>query len=377
MNSKSLNILYLSSFGDAMRGGQKSLLNLVSNLNRETFRGYVIVPTENGGLAESLKNQNIYVCVVKFPKIKDYHIIPKLKAFSKLIKVINRQKIDIIHTDGPRNTFYAGIAAKIKKIPLVWHVRAFNRDRYDRILTKLSSRIIIVADILRSRFNVNSGNNKFVTIHNGVDLTKFRPQKNKKFVRQNYGISDNGLLISVIARIERPKGQVYLIEACGKLKNRIKDFHILLAGEITDNNYMNECIKIAFKLGIHNRIIFAGSLNNINQVLNETDIFVLPSLSEAFPRSIIEAMAVGIPVIATDVGGNAEAIENSVSGFIINSRDSNAMAEKIYLLEQSPNLRLKIGDEARNRAVKFFGVHENVKKVENVYKELLLKDTAT
>lgn len=377
MKAKQANILYLSSFGDVMRGGQKSLLNLVSYLNREAYGAYVIVPTENGGLAGNLKNQGIDVSVVEFPRLLDYHLISKVKAFSKLFKLINKCKINIIHTDGPRNTFYAGIAAKIKNIPLVWHVRVSNQDRYDRILTKLSSRIILVADALRSRFNINNNDKKFVTIHNGVDLAKFGPQENSKFVRQKHYIGNNELLISVTARIEQAKGQKYLIEACGKLKNRIKDFHILLAGEITENSYMNDCNKMAIKFGIHDRVIFTGPLNNINQVLNETDIFVLPSLLEAFPRSIIEAMAAGVPVIATDVGGNAEAIENNLSGFIVPSKDSNALAEKIYLLVQSPNLRLKMGVEARNRAVKFFGIRENVKKIEGIYQELLLKDPAT
>jgi glycosyltransferase involved in cell wall biosynthesis len=377
MTAKPVNILYLSSFGDIMRGGQKSLFNLVSGLNREAFGVYVVVPTKNGGLAERLKNKGINVNVVEFPRILDYHLLLKVKALSKLLKLMAKYQIDIIHTDGPRNTFYAGIAAKVKNIPLIWHVRVSNHDRYDRILTKLSSRIILVADTLRSRFKINSNDKKFVTIHNGVDLDKFRTQEHEKLVRQRYNIDNNELLISVAARIERPKGQKYLIEACGKLKNRIKSFHILLAGEITDNSYMNDCSKMAIKFGIHDRVIFAGPLNNINQVLNETDIFVLPSLFEAFPRSIIEAMAAGIPVIATDVGGNTEAIENNVSGLIIPSRDSNALAEKIYLLGQNPKLRLKIGAEARNRAIKFFGIRENVKKTEDIYRELLFNDSAT
>jgi len=169
-----------------------------------------------------------------------------------------------------------------------------------------------------------------------------------------------------VARIEKLKGQKYLIEACGKQKSKIKDFQILLVGEIVDNSYKNECIEMAIGAGIHDRVNFTGPLSDIRPVLNETDIFVLPSLFEAFPRSIIEAMAAGIPVIATDVGGNTEAIENNVSGFIIPLGDSDALAEKIYLLAQNLSLRLKMGAEARNRAVNFFGIRQNVKKTESL-----------
>jgi glycosyltransferase involved in cell wall biosynthesis len=371
MTAKRANILYLSSFGDVTRGGQKSLLNLVSNLNREAFGAYVIVPSEKGGLAQQLKSSGINVSKVELPKIIDCHLILKIKALSKLFKLINKYQINIIHTDGPRNTFYAGIVAKIKNIPLIWHVRVSNKDRYDRILVKLSSKIILVADALQSRFKIKSSNKKFVTIYNGVDLKEFRKHKRENFVRQKYNIDNSDILISVTARIERSKGQNYLIEACGRLKDRIKNFSILLAGEIADNSYMNKCNQMAIKFGIRNRVIFAGPIYNINKVLNETDIFVLPSLSEAFSRSIIEAMAAGIPVIATDVGGNVEAVQNNVTGLIIPPKNINALAEKIYLLTKNSNLRSTMGSKGRNRVEKYFGIDESVNKTESVYQEIL------
>jgi glycosyltransferase involved in cell wall biosynthesis len=133
------------------------------------------------------------------------------------------------------------------------------------------------------------------------------------------------------------------------------------------------CKQLAIQLGINNRIIFTGPLHNINQVLNETDIFVLPSSFEAFPRSIIEAMAAGLPVIATDVGGNSEAVENNVSGLIVPPEDPITLAGKIQLLVQNSNLRSKMGIEARNRAEKHFSISENVNKIEGVYREILGK----
>jgi len=372
MTSKPVNILYLSSFGDDMRGGQQSLLNLVSNLNRKVFGVYVIVPNENGGLAEKLKNKGVDVSVVKFPKVMDCHLIRKMKAVWKLFELINKHNIEIIHTDGTRNTIYAGIAAMINNIPLIWHVRASNQDRYDRILTRLSSKIILVADALRSRFKMNGNNDKkFVTIHNGVDLSKFRPQEHNKYFREKYSIGNNEILISVTARVERLKGQKILIEACGKLKKRIRDFHILLAGEIVDFSYLRECQDKADEFDIKNRVTFAGQLKNIDQMLNATDIFVLPSFSEAFPRAIIEAMSAGKPGIVTNVGGCIEAVENNISGFIVSAKDTDALANKIFLLAKDENLRTKMGIEARRRALELFDIKDNVKQTEKIYFEVL------
>jgi glycosyltransferase involved in cell wall biosynthesis len=371
MTLKPVNVLYFSSFGDDMRGGQQSLFNLVSNINREVFGVYVIVPSENGGLAEKLRIIGIDVLVVELPKILDYHLILKVKALSKLLRIINKHKIEIIHTDGPRNTLYAGVIAKIKNIPLIWHVRAFSQDRYDWILQKLSSKTILVADALQSRFRIKDNDQNFVTIHNGVDLSIFEPQMHDQFVRLKYNIDHNELIISVTARIERLKGQKYLIEACGKIKSRIRDFHILLAGQIVDSSYLKECQDKAEEYGIKDRVIFAGKIENVSQVLNETDIFVLPSLLEAFPRSVIEAMSTGKPVIVTNVGGCSEAFEDGISGFLVPAKNSGAMADKILLLAKSRNLREKIGREARCRVEKKFEIRDTVKQIENLYYEVL------
>jgi glycosyltransferase involved in cell wall biosynthesis len=284
---------------------------------------------------------------------------------------VSKYQIDIIHTDGPRNTFYAGIVAKLKRIPLIWHVRASNQDRFDRLLYNLSSKIILVADALRSRFITNGNDKKFVTIHNGVDLSKFRPKEPEKYVREKYYIGNNEILISVTARIERLKGQKYLIEACGKIKKKIKDFHILLAGEIVDFSYLRECQDKADEFGIKDRVIFAGQLENVSQILNASDIFVLPSLFEAFPRSVIEAMATGKPVIATNVGGCSEAFEDKISGFLVPARASGALADKILLLAKNRNLREKIGNEARYRVEKMFEIGDKVKQIEKLYYEVL------
>lgn len=370
MPLKPFNILYLSSFGSVGRGGQESLFHLVTNLDKTSFRAYVNLPTE-GDLARKLRLHNIEVTVLEFPKAINFKIQRNFKALYKLLKLSTEYKIDLIHTDGPRNTFYAGLVAKIKRLPLVWHVRASNRDRHDRLLYYLSSKLILVANSLRSRFDWIDESHKFVTIYNGVDLSEFQGKKSVTPLRKQYGISNRSVLIAVIARVERLKGQKYLIEACGRLKAKLKDFHILLAGEIVDLSYLRECKDRAKEFAIQDRIIFAGQQNRVGQILNETDIFVLPSLFEAFPRSLIEAMGAGRPVVTTDVGGCLEAVEDFVSGFLVPPRDPKALADRIYMLAVDNELRLKVGSAARVRAEKKFSIQQNVRETQKLYREIL------
>ena len=159
MPSKPFNIMYLSSFGSLKGGGQVSLFHLVTNIDRAEFRPYVYLPTD-GDLARQLRMQDIDVIIQNLPRLSDLKIQRHFKVLYKLIKLIDHHKIDLLHTDGPRNTLYAGIAAKIKGIPLVWHVRASNRDRFDHLLYWFSTRLILVANSLRSRFDWIRNNSK-------------------------------------------------------------------------------------------------------------------------------------------------------------------------------------------------------------------------
>ena len=370
MPSRPFNILYLSSFGSAGRGGQESLFLLVKNLDMSLFRPHVVLPCK-GTLGDKLIDQNTPISFLEFPKMAIKNIPKILIGTAKLYKLTQDYKIDIIHTDGPRNTFYAGLIAKLKRIPLIWHIRASNKDRYDRFLYHLSSKLVLVANSLRSRFDWVEGSHKFVTIYNGVDLSEFQTKKPITPVRQEYGIGDKVLLISVVARVERLKGQKYLIEACGRLKSKLKDFYILLVGEIVDLSYLRECKDRSKEFEIQDRIIFAGQQNRVVQILNETDIFVLPSLFEAFPRSLIEAMGVGRPVVTTEVGGCLEAVEDFVSGFLVPPRDPKALADRIYMLAVDNELRLKVGSAARVRAEKMFSIQQNVKETQKLYREIL------
>jgi len=373
MFSKPFNIMYLSSFGSLKGGGQISLFHLVTNIDRAVFCPYVNLPAD-GDLADQLRRQGIEVIIQTFPRSFDFKIHRHFRALYNLLKLIEQYKIDLLHTDGPRNTFYAGIAAKIKGVPLMWHVRASNRDRFDHLLYLLSTRLILVANSLRSRFDWIGKSSKFVTIYNGITLSEREGRKLSSKVRQAYGIKHKSLLIATIARIEPLKGHKYLIEACGGIKDELGDFHLLLVGDIVDLGYLNECKELARKFGIHDRITFSGHRNNVNQILNEIDIFVLPSLFEAFPRSLIEAMCAGKPVIATDVGGCTEAVEDTVSGFIVPPKNPEALAETVHMLGRDTELRQKVGRAARSRAEEMFSMKQNVKQTELLYREVLKVD---
>lgn len=185
------------------------------------------------------------------------------------------------------------------------------------------------------------------------------------------------MVLACAARVEPQKGQDRLVEALGRLGKGRRTLGLLLCGEIADEGYRWRCEETARRHGVADRVQFLGHRPDIAGVLSAADLVVLPSLSgEAFPRVVIEAMALGKPVVATDVGGTREAIDEGVTGYIVPPGDSGALAERIERLAASDALRASMGKTARHRAEKFFSIEANVRTTEKLYREMMNGDRA-
>lgn len=363
------NIIYFSSFGSLRWGGQKSLYHLVTRLNGHKYRPYVLLPTDED-LAAALRTHGINVIIYPLPTLRAFNPCPVLSALKYLMKRIEEDHISLLHTDGPRNTFYGGLAAKLKNRPLVWHIRSSDHDRHDALLALFCRKIILVAEALRNRFPQSWYDRKYSIIHNGIDLREFDCASPLP-IRSECGLDENVLLIGSFARIEAMKGQQQLIEACQALK-KLLPFRLLLYGEIHDPLYHRNCLETIEELNLQEHVIFGGHQKNVAGIMKAMDVIVLNSnFGEAFSRSIIEAMGAGKPVIATNVGGSAEAVENGVSGFIVPPGDISQLKEKILTLSTDAALRARFGAAGRKRVEKFFTIENNVRKTELVYEELL------
>lgn len=370
MPSNPENILYLSSFGNLRWGGQKSLFHLVTRLDRKKFHPVVLLPTDED-FAEELRRRQIAVIIGELPAIGFFSSYKMILAFRNLMRIINHYDIDLIHTDGPRNTFYAGLVAKLKNRPLVWHIRSSDIDRYDVLLVPLCTKIILVANALRSRFARTRNGKKFTTIYNGVDLSEFEDSTlTSPNIRSKYPMAADEILIGAFARIEAMKGQKHLIEACATLRNHFP-FKLFLYGETLDKNYYHACVETVQKLGLQKYVVFGGYQKDVFSIMKEMDFVVLNSFSEAFPRSVIEAMAAVKPVIVTDVGGSAEAVEEGFSGFVVTPGDMEMLADRMIRLGKDKKLREQFGAAARKRVEELFTIERNVQKTEQTYQEVL------
>lgn len=273
-------------------------------------------------------------------------------AIIKIIKTCLRDDIQVIIANGGREYWPAAIAAKISGTKII-----FVRHQTDRIkwstrwlINNYVERVIAVSGAVKNAL-IASGvsEEKIEIIHNSIALERFNPSLvNKDEVRQGLGIGSNDIVIGTVGKLNRGKGVYEILDALCSLVKEYPDLKLVYVGDGPERQGIEE---EAQKLSVHDRVIFAGVRRDIEKMYSSMDIFVLPSTcDEAFGMVLIEAMAMGKPVIATTVGGIPEIIRDGVNGILISPGDSSAIADAIANLINNYDLAEGIASEGR-RAV--------------------------
>jgi glycosyltransferase involved in cell wall biosynthesis len=360
---KKYNILYTTSFSHMAGGGQWSLYYLVKHLNKDIFHPIVLCP-EEGDLAEKMRASGADMIFLRVGRIRHMNLL----VIRKFISLIKDWQIALIHTDSSTETFYAGIAARSLRIPLIWHVRVSEHEWFlDRLLSLLSTRLILVAEALSSRFKWLKSTQKMVVIYNGVDIEQFDAFPTSSSIREEFNIGKNTVLLGFIGRIEKRKGPEYLISA---MKN-VDNAKLIFVGK-GEEAYLKRIKRLCKESVISNRIIYAGYRRNIPSILKEIDIIVFPTIKgEGFSRVILEAMAAAKPIIATDDAGNKEAVINGITGYVVPAKDAMALGIKINELTAGKEKREQMGSSGRQRVDEMFTMERNIWEIEKLYFEVL------
>lgn len=360
---KRFNILYTTSFAHMMGGGQWSLYYLIKHLNKDVFHPTVLCPQE-GELASKMRGAGAEVICLNMGRIR--YLNPFV--IRRLFTVIKDKQIDLIHTDSSTETFYTGISARIMGIPLVWHIRVSEGEWFfDRVLAMFSTKLILVASAISQRFGWLQTTKKMVVIYNGLDLEEFDNFPGTSSIREEYNIAQDTVLLGCIGRIEKRKGQEYIIAAMRHLDNA----KLILVGQGKED-YLNRITKLCNEFNIADRVLYVGYRDDIPSVLKEIDIFVFPTLrGEGFPRVVLEAMAAGKPVVATDNAGSPEAVAVGYTGYIVPTGNTSALATKLKELIADKKKRTVMGEVGRKRVKKYFTIQKNVEKIQEVYRDIL------
>ena len=340
------NILYLDS-GSGIGGGQRSLLLLLSRLDKGQFTPFVGCLGDSAFAAEVEKTAarviplSLPAAHNKTDKVKRFTLhdlfedFRQLRVIFELHRAVQRHTIDLIHANSLSVALLGGVVAKINRIPILMHKRyATSYGILDRLCERLLHRVILVSEATRWDF---ASTEKQTLIYNGVDLDAFQASPEEVAMLRAEFFPDEpnaAILVGVVTRITPEKGIHVLVRAMQELKGKT-DVKLLIVGGPyfeKDVDYMEALKQEVADLGVEDSVIFTGFLSDTRIVTSLLDIVLVPSIiPEACPRTIIEAMAVGKPVIATPLGGSKELVTRE-TGILVPPEDASAVAEAIATL---------------------------------------------
>ena len=390
------NILYLDS-GSGIGGGQRSLLLLISRLDKSRFRPFVGCMSDSPLAAEVAKT-DAHVVPLSLPAAHNklermdrtrrftrrdiLNDLGHLKAIYQIHRAVKKHAITLIHANSLSVALLGGIVARWHRIPIVMHKRyATSYGILDRICEPLLHRVILVSEATRWDF---ASKKKQTLIYNGVDLAAFQATETEVETLRTELLSlvkkrAEPIITGVITRITPEKGIHFLVRAMAELIRKDKcpsspDIKLLIVGGPyfqKDHGYMASLKQEVADLGVADSVIFTGFLADTRIVTSLLDIVLVPSIiPEACPRTIIEAMAVGKPVIATPLGGSQELVTPE-TGLLVPPEDASAIASAIATLASDREQLAAMGKAARLRAEQLFSSEKNTALTEAVYSELL------
>ncbi len=197
---------------------------------------------------------------------------------------------------------------------------------------------------------------KIHVIYNGVDVEKFKPNKDKTHLRRELQLEEEGKMILFVGRLYRRKGLETLLQSVPKVIERFRDAKFVISGEGFKEN-KEKLLKLAKKLDIENHVLFAGYFpdERLPDLYAASDIFVLPALYENFPFAILEAQATGLPVISTKVGGIPEIITNNQNGLLVEPANAEQLTEATLTLLENQKMAAELGRNGRKLVEAKFG----------------------
>lgn len=377
---KKTKIIYF--LNSLVRGGvEEQVLQLIGNIDKDNFETILVCPQKLLNLVhediERLRVKTYSVCIRRWRNVGQ---------IMKFIKILKTERPDIVHSHLFFATMFAAPLAKLTGIPKVIetaHLREAWRKGIkkvyfiDRIFYRYVDRIISVSnavkDYLVSTKKLDAA--KITVIYNGVDLGRFRsieegdsPLRGQSPSSASPLRGQSPFTIGVIGRLEPQKGHKYFLEAIHLLGDNYRDVRLVIVGEGSLRRNLEEQAR---KLGVADRVEFLGYRKDIENVLQEIDLLVLPSLYEGLPLAALEAGAMGKPVIATNVDGSPEVIINNETGLIVSAKNSLALKEGIELFLKNKALVNEFGENAAARIKEKFDLKKQIAETEGLYLNLV------
>ena len=362
------------------------LLPLVDGMKTEGWD--VTCVCSDGDFVPELRNKGYKIITV--PIQRSLNVFSHVVSAFLLYKVFKRNKFDVLHAHTPIAALIGRIAAKAARVPLVIYT-AHGFYFHDE-MPRWKRRVYVAIEKLGARFGdfvfTQSAedaeaavkerickSDEVMTIGNGVNVDRFAPRQMDKVksVRNTLGITDSGTVVGIVGRLVNEKGYPEFLEAAVQVSQRFPDTYFLLVGSRlkSDHNQSIDDLLISSKNKLGDRLIMTGFREDVPELMGAMDVFCLPSHREGMPRTIIEAMLMGKPIVATDIRGSREEVLPEKTGLLVPTRSPEKLAEAICRLLSDPEMMKRMGAHGRERALQLYDERKVVSKQLSKIKDLL------
>jgi L-malate glycosyltransferase len=362
-------LLVLDQFPKTLGGGERIALKIAALLPQYGYRASILTFSAHPDSA-GLKSPPSPVYLLPLQRTYD---LKALRAALDLKQFLRQQNIQIVQTFFESSDIWAGFVTKsMSNAKLIWSRRDMGilRSSKHRIAYRAMSGVpdavfAVSEQVRRHCIEIDRIDpSRVETIYNGLDLADWSTASRQ--------VNAQGkVIVTTVGNIRRVKGHDVFIKAAAAIVQHLPGISFSIAGDVLEPDYFQELQALVRDLNLSNCFHFVGGVTDLREHLSSSDIFVLPSRSEGFSNAIVEAMAASLPVVATNVGGNAEAVEDGVSGFIVPSDDPEAMAAAITRLISDPLQAWAMGKAGRNLVMEKFTTKVMMDRIAICYQNLL------
>lgn len=351
-------------------GTEIATFNIAENLAKRGHKINVVTSVDSGSVKKE-ESSGFTIYRILQPRLKFLGVIIFWLKIFFLLKKINP---DIIHVQSIVIGIPALIFKKIFNKPYLVYCRGSDvyfpwrrKSLISNSVLKNADKVLALAENMKTKIQDIWGINASV-IPNGIDVERFE-NLSKADVRRKLGLKREEKIIIFVGTLKSVKGVEYLIEAMSIVNKNNAETKLILIGDGEEKENLKKLVQ---ELNLEHCVFFLGRKSNekIPEHMAASDIFVLPSLSEGFPNVFLEAMASGLPIVATKVGGVPEIIKDGENGFLVEPKNPQQLAEKILFLLENENLKERISQNNREK-VKEYSWEEVVKKLESVYNRFI------
>jgi len=374
-----LNVLYEERLG----GPQLRVLQVARGLQAKGWETVVVIPRGDPAFALRLHAEGVPFQELRLVRLRrSWNPATHLAYLARfgpnvaeLRRLIRRHGAEVVHTNGILH-LQAAIAAHLEGAALVWHLN----DSHSPFLLgwlcrplvrRWSDRIAVTARAVGDYYfpNTRGVADRLHVVYPPVDISRFNPQVDGSGIREELGVPDDGPVIGTVANIVPGKGLEYLLEAAAGIRRRFPTARFVVAGRMLENRraYWTALCRQRRQLNMDEHFVFVGYRPDIPRLLAALTLYIHPSESEAGPMAVLEASACGLPVVATDVGGPREILEDGQTGILVAARSPSQIEAAVVRLLQRPKLMRIMGMRGAERVRGLFSLEVCVQQHLRLY----------